>query len=160
MWTPLTLGRDRRSRFSKTARSRGFSSRYPRPHRCELDTVGRDARPMAPAITGWGLAHDLAEGAAEGSQAREGDVEADVRDAPIALAQQEHGALHPPPLQVAVRGLAEHRAEAPAEVCRRDVGDRRDRADVQRLAVRTVYRIASAQQAPVEILGLAAHPLT
>src|SRR5687768_8527730 len=106
MWTSLTLGLDRLGRFSKTARSQGFSERRPRPHRGELDTMWRDDRPMAAAITGRRLADDLAEGPAECSQAREGDIEADVRDTPIALAQHEHGALHPPALQVAVRGLA------------------------------------------------------
>src|SRR5688572_1709781 len=115
MWMLLTLRRDRISRFSKTARSHGFSNRHPRPHRGEVDTMGRDDRPMAPAIAGRRLAHDRTEGPAECSQAREGDVEADVRDTPIALAEQEHGALHAPALQVAVRGLAEHRAEAPDE---------------------------------------------
>src|SRR5687768_17577479 len=72
-----------------------FSDRHPRPHRGELDTMGRDDRPMAPAISGRRLAHDRREGPAECPQAREGDVETDVRDTPIALAQQEHGALHP-----------------------------------------------------------------
>src|SRR5688572_23904643 len=99
MWTSFTLGLARRNRFSKTAQSRRLSDGHPRPHRGELDTMGRDDRPMAAAITGRRLADDLAEGPAECSQAREGDIEADVRDTPIALAQQEHGALHPPALQ-------------------------------------------------------------
>src|SRR5574337_831869 len=103
-----TLGRGGRLRFSKTARLHGFPKRRPRAHCRELNTVGRDDWPMAPAVAGRRLAHDLAEGSAEGSQAREGDVEADIGDAAVGLAQEQHRALHPSPLQVAVRRLAEH----------------------------------------------------
>ena len=115
---------------------------------------------MTSAIARRRLAHDLSEGTAEGAEAREGDVEADVGDAPIALAEQEHGALDPSADKVAVRSLAEDRTETPAEMGRRDVGNRRHRADIQGLGVRAVHGIAGAQQAPIEILGLATHPTT
>ena len=42
----------------------------------------------------------------------------------------------------------------------RDVGDRGDRAHVERLGVGAVHRVAGAQQAPVEVLGLPAHAAT
>src|SRR5919108_236166 len=120
MGTSFTLGRDRHTRFSKTAGLHGFPNRHARPHRRELNAVRRDDWPMAPAVAGGGLAHDLAEGPAEGSQAGEGDIEADIGDAAVGLAQEEHRALDPSPLQVPVRRLAEHLAEAAAEVRRRD----------------------------------------
>jgi hypothetical protein len=119
---------------------------------------GATMGPMAAAIGARRLAHDLVEGPAECSQAGEGDIETDIGDAAVGLAQEEHGALHPSPLQVAVRRFAEHVAEAATEVRRRDVGDRRDGADVERLGVCAVHRITGAQQASVEILGPAAHP--
>jgi hypothetical protein len=119
-----------------------FPKRRARAHCRELNTVGRDDRPMAPAIAGGRLAHDLAERPAEGSQTRESDVEADIGDAAVGFAQEEHRALHPSPLQVAVRRLAEHVAEAAAEVRRRDVGHGGDGADVERLSVGAIHGIA------------------
>src|SRR5256885_819149 len=63
------------------------------------------------------LTEDLPERAAEGSPAGEADVEADVGDAAVGLAQQEHRALHSPPLQVTVRRFPEDGSEAADEVC-------------------------------------------
>ena len=120
----------------------------------------RHDRAMAPAIAGGCLAHDLAEGPAKGPETREGDVEADIGDAAVGLAQEEHGALDPSSLQVAMRRLAEHVAKAAAEVRRRDVGNRGDGAYVKRLGVAAIHGIPGAQQAPVEILGVTAHPVT
>src|SRR6476660_8462803 len=88
---PSTVG------FSETARSR------PRHGEAVRDVVGDAAR----AVAGGRLADDGAEGAAEGAQAREADVEADLGHAAVGLHEQEHRALDAPALQVAVRRLAE-----------------------------------------------------
>src|SRR3954465_13260264 len=91
-----------RSRFSETAGSR------PR-----LGEAGRrrwrGAHPLAERR--GRLADDLLERAAERAQAGEPDLEADVGDAQVALAQRSHGAFDAAALQVAVRRLAERRAE-------------------------------------------------
>ena len=134
--------------------------RHPRPRGRQLDAVGRDHRPVARAVVRRRLADDLAERAAEGAQAVEADVEADVGDAAVGLAQQEHRALDPPPLQVAVRRLPEDGAEAAAEVRLGDVGHRGDGANVERLGVGAVHGVAGAQQAPVQVLGFPAHRAT
>ena len=76
----------------------------------------------------------VAERAAERAEAAEADVEADVGDAAVGLAQQEHRPLDPPALQVAVRRLAEGRPEGADEVRLGDVRDPRQRRDVERLA--------------------------
>src|SRR3954452_14178640 len=89
--------------FSETARSRL------RPREAARDRLDRRVAPVlrrrAP--------DDLAERPAERPEAREADVEADLGDAAVGLAQQEHRPLDAPALQVAVRRLAERRAERP-----------------------------------------------
>src|ERR687898_1406347 len=146
MWTRLI--RARRPRFSKTARS------GPR-----LGEAGRDRSEVrrAPAIRGRRLADDLGERAAEGAQAGEADVEADLSDAAVALPEQEHRALDPAPLQVAVRRLSEGGAEDPYEMRLRDVGDLRQRRDVERPRIVAVHRVARPQHAAVRLLDRAAH---
>jgi len=99
---------------------------------------------MPHAVVRRRLADDLPERAAEGPQAREADVEADVGDAAVSLAQQEHRALHPPPLQVTVRRLPEGGAEAADEVRLGEVGHRGDGADIERLGVGAVHGVAGA----------------
>ena len=131
--------------------------RVARPGRRHLHTVRRDDRPVPESVVRRRFADDLAEGAAEGAQAGEADVEADVGDAAVRLAQQEHGAFHPSPLEVPVRRLAEDRSEGADEVRLRDMGDRGDRLDVERLGVGTVHRVAGAEQAPVQVLDIPAH---
>jgi hypothetical protein len=131
-----------------------------RPHRRQLDAVGRDNRPVPRAVAGWRLANDLPEHAAECPQAGKADVHADVGDAAVSLTQEKHGAFHAPPLKVPMRRLAEDGAEAPDEVSFRDMGDRSHGADIERLGVGTVHGIAGAQQATVEILGFPTHPQT
>src|SRR5918912_1243655 len=94
-------------RFSETARSRPRlreAARHPAQ-------VGRP-----PAVGGRRIADDRLERAAERAEAREADVEADVADAAVGLAQEEHRALDAPPLEVAMRRLAEGGAEGPDEV--------------------------------------------
>src|SRR5205814_9126211 len=106
------------------------------------------------------LADDLPERADEGPSAGEADVEADVGDAPVSLAQQEHRALHPPPLKVTVRRFPEDGSEAANEVRFGDTGHRRYCADIERLGVGAVHRVAGAQQAPVQVLDFPAHGQT
>src|SRR5687767_4462653 len=158
--TTVTLASRCRAGFSKTARSHRDPRRHARPRRRHLDAVGSRQRPVPQAIVRWRLADDLPEHAAEGPEAGEADVEADVGDAPVGLAQQEHRALHPPPLKVAVRRLSECGAEAADEVRLGDMGHRGHGADVERLGVGAVHRVAGTQQAPVQVLDLSAHGQT
>src|SRR5712692_6518365 len=99
--------------FSKTARSC--------PGHREAVRDGQD-RP-ALAIGRWRLADDVAKAPAEGAEAGEADVEADVRHTPVGRPQQEHGAFDPPALQVPMRRLAKRCSEGADEVRLRDVGD-------------------------------------
>src|SRR5437588_1673043 len=103
-----TLDRAGRARFSKAALSGGS-----RPGHCE---ARRHEQPRARtfeagAIRGRRLADDVAERAAEGAEALEADVEADLGHGVARLAQTLHGALHAPPLQITVRRLTERGAE-------------------------------------------------
>ena len=106
------------------------------------------------------LADDLPKRATERPQAVEPDVEADVGDAAIGLAQQEHRALHSAPLQVTVRRLPEDDAECADEVRLGDIGHRGHGPDIERLGVGTVHGVACAQQTPVQILDFSAHGAT
>lgn len=83
---------------------------------------------------------------------------ADVGDAVLALAQQEHRPLDPPTLQVAVRGLAESGPEGTAEVRRGHVRDPGQRGHVQRLRVVAIHGVPGAQQATVALLNGSTHP--
>src|SRR5215207_2374133 len=134
MWA--TLIDAARARFSETARSR------PGPR----EAVGDRGDVGAPAIRRRRLAHDRAERPAEGPEAGEADVEADLRHAAVGLAQQEHRALDAAALQVTVRGLAERRPERPDEVRLGDVRDPRQAGDVERLRVGAIHRVAGAKQ--------------
>src|SRR2546428_11198934 len=89
--------------FSETARSgpgHGEAVRH-----CKNEAPG--------PIVGRRLAHDVTKRAAESSKAPEPDVQADVGHGAVGLPQQEHGALDPPALQVAVRRLTKGRPEGP-----------------------------------------------
>src|SRR5438132_6413741 len=99
--------------FSKTARSC--------PGHGEAGRDGLDRSALA--VDGWRLADDLLKAAAEGTQAVEANVEADVRHAAVGRPQQEHRPLDPAPLEVAVRSLAEGRAKGSDEVRLRDIRD-------------------------------------
>src|SRR5690348_12309737 len=101
-----TLNALSRPGFSETARSRP-GHREARRH--------RQRGPVA-AVLARRHAHDRTERAAERAEAGEAHVEADLGDARVGRAQQEHRALDAPPLQVAVRRLAERRAEGADEV--------------------------------------------
>src|SRR5215212_7690220 len=108
-----TLARWRRDGFSETARSR------PRHRPARRHVLG--ARRGVLAVLARRAADDLAERAAERPQAGEADVEADLGDAAVGVAQQRHRALDAPALQIAVRRLAERLAEGADEVRLGDV---------------------------------------
>src|SRR5438270_4849111 len=112
MGMTLMLGGRRCGGVSKTARSPRHPRRHHRPRRPHLMTVGGHHRSIPHAVVRRRLADDLPERAAEGPPAREADVEADVGDAAVGLAQQEHRAFHTPPLQVTVRRLPKDGSEA------------------------------------------------
>jgi len=95
------------------------------------------------------FADDLPESAGEGAEAREAHVEADVGDAALGLAQEEHRPLDAATLEVAVRCLAEGGSEGADEVRLRDVGGPGEAWDVQRLRVAAVHRVPGAQEAAV-----------
>src|SRR5689334_2655449 len=107
--------------FSKTARS------HPGLREARRD---RPEVVSAPAIGRRRLADDVRERAAGRAEAGEPDIEADLGDAAVRLAQECHRALDPAALQVAVRGLAEGRLERPDEVRLRDDRDLRQRRDI------------------------------
>src|SRR3954447_3110275 len=142
-----TLDAPLRLRFSETARSR------PGHREARGNRRGR----AGAAVLAGRDADDRGEGAAERPEAGEADVEADVRDAVVGRAQQEHRPLDAAALEVAVRRLAERRSERADEVRLADVGDPRERGDVEGLRVRAVHRVAGAQQAAVLLLDGAAH---
>src|SRR5467141_4097250 len=105
--------------FSKTARSR--------PGHGEAVWDGFD-RP-ALTVRRRRLANDVAKAPAEGAQAVEANVEADVRHAAVGHPQEEHRPLDPAALKVAVRRLGEGRAKGSDEMRLRDVrelGEGRD----------------------------------
>src|SRR5262249_13115562 len=103
------------------------------------------------------LADDLAERAAERAEAEEADVEADLGDAALGLAQQEHRALDAAALQIAVRRLTERRLEGADEVRLGGVRHAREGGDGERLRVPTIHRVARPQHAAVGLLGGATH---
>src|SRR3712207_5616494 len=90
-----------RLRFSKTAWSR---PRLRHAVRAPAE-VGRP-----PAVGGRRGADDLAEDPAERAEAVEADLQADLGDAQVRLAKEEHRPLHATALQVSMRRLAEGRA--------------------------------------------------
>src|SRR6266853_3278604 len=89
--------------FSKTARSHPGHREAGRYRKNEL----------AIAIFGRRVTHDVRERPAESAKAPKPNIQADVRDAPLSLPQQEHRALDPPSLQVAMGRLAECGLEGP-----------------------------------------------
>src|SRR5713226_5112532 len=141
------LGAVRRPGFSKTARSH-VGHREAARNRFDLGAIavfaGRDP-------------DNVTKCAAEGAEAVEADIEADVGDASLGLAQLEHRALDPPALEVAVRCLAEGRTERPYEVGFGDARNLGEVGDVERVGVRTVDRVSCPQHAAIRLLDGAAH---
>src|SRR2546421_11180039 len=68
------------------------------PHPCHGEARGRGDHLAAGTVVGRVDADDLAERAAERGEAPEAHGEADVRDVPLALPEQEHRPLHAPAL--------------------------------------------------------------
>src|SRR5215472_3815664 len=144
----------RRARVVKTARLRRRSHPV-------LHEAGRDRQYDAALTVGrWRPAHDVAESPAEGAQAAEPDIEADVGHAEVGLTQEEHRALHATALQVAVRRLAKGRSEGADKVCLGGVGYPGEGGDVERLGVGAVDGVTSAQHPAVGLLYGAAHGCT
>src|SRR5215212_3898984 len=123
----IRLGSGREPGFSKPARflrhALPLANADPWSHRPHLDAVGRDHRTVPRAIRRRALADDLPERPTERAEAHEAHVEADVGDAPVGLAEEEHRSLNAPTLQVTMRRLTEGGPEAPAEVGLGAMGD-------------------------------------
>src|SRR2546430_10016356 len=119
--------------------------------------AGRDGddRP-APTVRGWWLADDVAKDPDEGAEPAEAAIQTAARHAAVGRAQQEHGALAPPALQVTVRRLAKGGAEGADEVRFRDVGNPSQGRQVQWLGVGTVHGVARAKHPAVDLLNGAA----
>src|SRR5712692_143727 len=100
------LGTVRALGFSETARSRPGHDKA----RGGLNSF------LASSVFAGRYVDDVTECPAERAQAREADLEADVRHASVGLTKHEHGALDPPSLKVAVRRLTERRAKGADEV--------------------------------------------
>src|ERR1700720_2240588 len=109
----LKLDDDFRLGFSKTARS------CPGHREAVRDRHDWSALP----IGGRRLADDCLKTTAEGAQAVEAHVEADVGDAAIGRPQQEHRPLNATALEIAVWCLTERRAKRTDEMCLRDIRD-------------------------------------
>src|SRR5215211_8908835 len=143
-----TLRRAIAIRFSKTAAQPRAARSRPRHHHARGHVAG-GARAGSPrlAVGAWRHPDHVSERPAEGPEAREPDVQADLGHRPLGLAQQRHRSLQSAPLKVAVRRLAKRLLERADEVRlggQRDPGQRRD---VERLVVGTVHSVASAQHA-------------
>src|SRR5690349_14470996 len=106
------LGSRRDDGFSETARFGRGPDCEAGSHRRQLDAVRSHDRTMAVAIRGWRFADDLAERAAERPEPGDPNIETDIGDASVRLAQQEHRALDASTLQLSVRRLAKDSAEA------------------------------------------------
>src|SRR5260370_41200120 len=98
------------------------------------------------------VAHDIRERPAESAKASKPNIETDIRDASLSLPQQEHRALDPPSLPVAMGCLAERGLERPNEVGLGALRYLREIRDVQRHRVRAVHRITRSKHPAVELL--------
>src|SRR3954463_3340316 len=96
---------------------------------------------------------DAAERGGERADAREADVEADLRDAVVGCAKQCRRALEPPGQQVLVRRLAERPLERADEVGLRAACACRERRRVERVGVARVDEVLRAEQVTVGMGG-------
>src|SRR5439155_13056558 len=99
------------------------------------------------------LADDVAKRAAESSKAPKPDVQADVGHGAFGLPQQEHGALDPAALQVAVRRLTKGRPEGPDEMRLGNVRRLREVGYVKRPGVGAADGVATPQHSAVGLLA-------
>src|SRR5437879_12554943 len=109
------------------------------------------------AIVGRVHADDVAKGPAEGAETGEPDVEADVGDAAVGLAEQEHRALDSAAWKITRRRAAVSRPERAYVVGLRDAGHLSQRLDVQRLRIGPVDRVARAKHPAIELLDGPGH---
>src|SRR4029077_21056947 len=133
--------------FSKTARS------CPGHREAVRNSHDRSAL----AVRGRCLADDCLKTTAEGAQAVEANVEADVGDAAIGRPQQEHRPLNATALEIPVWCLTERRAKGTDEMCLRDIRDLSEGRDVEWLGVSTVHGVTGAEHPAVGLLHGAAH---
>src|SRR5207247_6541581 len=94
-----------------------------RPHPRHGEARRRGHHVAASPIVGRALADVVAEGSAEGAQARETDIEADIGDVALRFPEQEHRSLDATPLEVAVGCLPEGRLRGEDVVSEGDYGD-------------------------------------
>src|ERR1700730_16290665 len=125
------LGAVRTLGFSETARS------------CPCHDKARRGlnRFLAGSVFARRHLNDAMERPAECAQAREADIETDVRDASVGLSQHEHGALDAPALQITVRRLAKRRPKGANEMGLGDARDLCERRHVERVSEGAIDRI-------------------
>src|ERR1700674_2934145 len=109
------------------------------------------------AIGGRRLADDCLKTTAEGAQAVEAYVEADVGDAAIGRPQQEHRPLNATALEIAVRCLTARRAKRTDEMRLRDIRDLSEGSNVERLGVGTIHGVTGAKHPAIGLLLSTAH---
>jgi hypothetical protein len=103
------------------------------------------------------LTDDRVERLAEGSEAREADIETDVRHAPIGAAQQEQRSFDAPALQVPMRRFPECRVERTAEMRGGHAGNTGQCGYVERPAVHAVHGVTRTEEPPVGVFDRLAH---
>jgi hypothetical protein len=88
---------------------------------------------------------------AEGAQAGEADIEANIRHTAIGRPQEEHRPLDAASLQVTVRRFAECRAEGATEVRLGNFRNPREVQDVEWLSEGAVHRVSSAEHPAIAL---------
>jgi hypothetical protein len=91
------------------------------------------------------------ESPAEGAQAAETDIEADVCYAPVGDPQEKHRALDAPALKIAVRGFSKRRAEGADKVRFRHLRNPRESWKAERFRKRPIHRIPGAQHPSIAL---------
>jgi hypothetical protein len=97
---------------------------------------------------------------AECAQTAETHVEANVRYTPIRGTQEKHRALDAPALEIAMRRLAERRAEGADEVRLGYVPDPRKFWNAKRFRKRAIHGVPCAQHSAIGLFYRPAHNIT
>jgi hypothetical protein len=100
------------------------------------------------------------EGPAECAQTAETDIEGNVRYAPIRGTQEKHRALNAPALGIAMRSLAERRAEGADEVRLGYLRNPREFWNAKRFRKRAIHGIPRAQHPAIALFYRPAHNIT
>jgi hypothetical protein len=100
------------------------------------------------------------KGPAEGAQAAETDVEANIRYVPIRRAQKKHRALDAPPQEIAMRGLAERSAEGTDEMRLGYFRNSRESWNTEQFRERAIHRIPRAQHPAITLFHRSVHKAT